>query len=307
VNTAGSVNANAPGVYTLTYNASDAAGNAAVPVVRTVTVVDTIAPVISLNGSSSMTVECHTSFADPGATATDACDTSVPVSVSGSVNVNVPGVYTLTYNASDDSGNAASPVTRTVTVVDTTNPTVTLNGANPMTVVQGSVFVDPGATASDSCQGPLPVSASGSVNTAVVGTYTLTYSATDASGNTGTATRTVFVVYNFSGFFSPVSNPPVVNEVKAGQGVPIKFSLGGNQGLNIFFAGYPASQQIGCADNVPINVLEETNTAGNSTLSYSGGTYTYNWKTEKSWAGTCRVLVVKLADGTEHIAYFKFK
>lgn len=306
VNTAGSVNSNAPGVYTLTYTASDASGNAATPKTRTVTVVDTTNPTVTLNGPASVTVECHTSFSDPGASASDSCAGPLPVSVSGSVNANAVGNYTLTYSATDPSGNTAS-ATRTVHVVDTTAPTVTLNGANPMTVTVGSAFVDPGATASDSCQGPLPVSVSGSVNTAVIGTYTLTYTATDASGNTGTATRTVFVVYNFTGFFSPVSNPPVVNEVKAGQGVPVKFSLGGNQGLNILFAGYPASQQVGCANNVPINVLEETDTAGNSTLSYSGGTYTYNWKTEKSWAGTCRVLVVKLADGSEHIAYFKFK
>jgi hypothetical protein len=148
---------------------------------------------------------------------------------------------------------------------------------------------------------------SGTVNTAVIGTYVLTYSATDASGNTGSTTRTVYVIYNFTGFFSPVSNPPALNEVKAGQGVPIKFSLGGNQGLNIFADGYPASQQVGCADNVPINVLEETDTTGTSTLSYSGGTYTYNWKTEKAWAGTCRVFTIQLIDGTTHTAYFKFK
>jgi hypothetical protein len=178
-----------------------------------------------------------------------------------------------------------------------------------LTVVVGSAFVDPGATANDSCGGPLSVSVTGSVNTSVVGTYTLTYSATDASGNTGTATRTVLVVYNFTGFFSPVSNPPALNEVKAGQNVPLKFSLGGNQGLGIFAPGSPASQQVNCATNVPINVLEETDTPGNSTLTYDAGSgrYQYNWKTEKSWAGTCRVLVVTLIDGSTHTANFKFK
>ncbi|HEX8149554.1 MAG TPA: PxKF domain-containing protein [Pyrinomonadaceae bacterium] len=301
---------NAPypkGTTTITWTATDTAGNNA-SCQQTVTVNDATAPVVTLNGSATMTVECHTSFADPGATAGDSCDGPRPVSVSGSVNANAVGSYTLTYSATDASGNTGS-TTRTVNVVDTTAPAVTLNGANPLTVVVGSPFVDPGATANDSCGGPLPVSVSGSVNSGVVGTYVLTYSATDASGNTGSTTRTVNVVYNFTGFFSPVSNPPALNEVKAGQGVPIKFSLGGNQGLNIFADGYPASQQVGCANNVPINVLEETDASGSSTLSYNAasGTYTYNWKTEKSWAGTCRALVVRLADGTEHVAYFKFK
>ncbi|MBV9923746.1 MAG: DUF5011 domain-containing protein [Acidobacteria bacterium] len=195
VNVSGSVNVNAPGSYTLTYSATDSSGNAAAPVTRTVNVVDTIAPIITLNGASSMTVECHTSFSDPGATASDTCDTSVPVNVSGSVNVNVPGTYTLTYNASDDSGNAATPKTRTVTVVDTIAPVITVNGPNPMTVECHTTFTDPGATASDSCDTNVPVTTTGSVNANVPGTYVLTYNASDDSGNNATPkTRTVIVV-----------------------------------------------------------------------------------------------------------------
>ncbi len=195
VNVTGSVNTNVPGVYTLNYNASDDSGNAAAPKTRTVTVVDTTAPVITVNGANPMTVECHTTFTDPGATATDACDTSVTVNVSGSVNTNVPGTYTLTYTASDDSGNAATPKTRTVNVVDTTAPVITVNGANPMTVECHTTFTDPGATASDSCDTNVPVNSSGSVNTNVPGTYTITYTASDDSGNAASPkTRTVIVV-----------------------------------------------------------------------------------------------------------------
>ena len=127
----GTVNTDVVGTYTITYNASDAAGNAATPVTRTVTVVDTTAPVITINGSSTVTVECHTSYSDAGATAADSCDTSVSVTTTGSVDVNTVGTYTVTYNASDDSGNAATPVTRTVNVVDTTAPTITLNSYSP--------------------------------------------------------------------------------------------------------------------------------------------------------------------------------
>jgi Tol biopolymer transport system component len=115
--------------------------------------------------------------------------------------------------------------------------------------------------------------------------------------------------YNFSGFFQPVDNLPVVNSVKAGQAVPIKFSLGGDQGLNIFEPGYPRSQQIVCESNATVDGIEQTVTAGSSSLSYdlSTDTYTYVWKTEKSWANTCRQLVVKLNDSTFHRANFKFK
>ena len=53
--------------------------------------------------------------------------------------------------------------------------------------------------------------------------------------------------------------------------------------------------------------VTETVTAGGSSLSFSGDQYNYTWKTESSWAGTCRQLVVTLNDGSVHTANFKFK
>ena len=300
------VDVNTPGTYQVVWTATDAGGNTDSET-RTVTVVDTTAPVITLTGASTMTVECHTAFTDPGASAADSCDTSVPVNVAGSVNADAVGTYTLTYTASDDTGNAATSVTRTVNVVDTTAPAVALNGAATMTVILGSSFTDPGATANDSCTGSLAVTVTGSVNTNAVGSYTLTYAATDASNNTGTATRTVNVIYNFSGFFSPVANAPVLNSVNAGRAIPVKFSLAGDQGLNIFAAGNPYTVSLNCSTNDPGVDVSETLSAGGSSLSYSGGQYIYVWKTESSWAGTCRQLVITLNDGTVHIANFKFK
>ena len=81
----------------------------------------------------------------------------------------------------------------TLTVIDTLPPVITLNGANRMTNELGSMFTDPGATANDLCAGPVPVATNGVVNTAVVGTNLLTYTATDGNGNTNTAMRTVVV------------------------------------------------------------------------------------------------------------------
>ena len=112
----------------------------------------------------------------------------------------------------------------------------------------------------------------------------------------------------FTGFFAPIQNLPVVNQVKAGQGVPVKFSLGGDRGLDIFAVGYPASQPIACDVSAPVDDLDATVTAGGSSLSYdpASDVYTYVWKTEKSWAGTCRRLTVRLTDGSEHSAHFRF-
>lgn len=98
--------------------------------------------------------------------------------------------------------------------------------------------------------------------------------------------------------------------VNAGAGIPVKFSLGGNFGLNILASGYPVSQNVSCdsGGSGSSSPIEETVTAGSSGLQYDATTqtYTYLWKTDKAWGGTCRQLIVRLIDGTDHIALFQF-
>ncbi len=117
------------------------------------------------------------------------------------------------------------------------------------------------------------------------------------------------LTYNFTGFFQPVDNLPTVNVVNAGRAIPVKFSLNGNQGLNIFAPSFPASGVIACDSSANTDTIEETVTAGSSSLSYDAtlDQYTYVWKTNKAWAGTCRQLVVKLMDGGSRRASFQFK
>lgn len=121
------------------------------------------------------------------------------------------------------------------------------------------------------------------------------------------------LAFDWAGFFRPIDNTDadgnyVLNVVKSGQGVPVKFSLGGDEGLAIFAEGYPRSSQVACDSGADLNVTSETVTAGGSSLSYdaSTDTYSYVWKTERAWAGTCRQLDVTLVDGTTHSAQFKF-
>src|SRR6202022_3096066 len=114
----------------------------------------------------------HPLFSGPGATASDGCagDLTSAITVGGSVNPNLVGSYTLTYSVSD--GSHISTTTRTVNVVDTIAPTITLNGPNPLTVECHTLFTDPGATASDGCAGNLTsaIIVGGSVNANAVGT-----------------------------------------------------------------------------------------------------------------------------------------
>jgi hypothetical protein len=114
--------------------------------------------------------------------------------------------------------------------------------------------------------------------------------------------------YDFSGFFSPVNNAPIVNEVTAGRAVPVKFSLAGDQGLGVMAPGYPRSEAVDCASDARVDGIESTVSPGAAALTYDAVSdrYTYVWKTDKSWRG-CRQLVMKLSDGSKHRATFKFR
>jgi hypothetical protein len=129
----------------------------------------------------------------------------------------------------------------------------------------------------------------------------------DPSGLTATDTAVVNVVWNFTGFFPPVANPPKLNVVKPGRVVAVQFSLGGDQGLAILAAGSPVSLPVNCTSREPIGAEEPTVTPGGGiTYMASTDTYLYEWKTSKEWTG-CRRLIVMLADGTQHHADFQFK
>jgi hypothetical protein len=184
--------------------------------------------------------------------------------------------------------------------------TVSSSGGTPTGTV---VFKD--GTAILGSQAPVAGSASLTTATLAVGAHLITAvydGAANFAGSTS-AVLTQSVGYAFSGFFAPVDNLPTMNAVKAGSAVAVKFSLGGNQELDVLAPGYPASGALACDSTALVNAIEETTTAGSSGLTYdpASGQYVYVWKTDKTWAGTCRQLVVRLKDNTEHRANFKLK
>ena len=198
ITTASTVDSNTIGSYTVTYTVNDASGNQATAV-RTVVVEDSTPPTITLIGSNPASVEVGNSYSDAGATATDAYDGDITSSITttSNVNINTVGSYTVTYTVTDSSSNSAT-ATRTVNVVDTTAPVITISGANPVDVDLGTTYNDAGATATDANDGDLTASitVSSNVDTNTVGTYTVTYTVSDAAGNQATETRTVNVVDN---------------------------------------------------------------------------------------------------------------
>jgi predicted extracellular nuclease len=114
-------------------------------------------------------------------------------------------------------------------------------------------------------------------------------------------------VWTFSGFFPPVANG-VLNSANPGQAIPVRFRLGGNRGLGVLASGSPTSHQINCASRAAVGPPEPTVTAGGSSLQYDAPstTYTYAWKTQKGWGGTCRRFTLRLDDGTVRTADFRF-
>jgi hypothetical protein len=115
--------------------------------------------------------------------------------------------------------------------------------------------------------------------------------------------------YHFSGFFQPVDNAPTVNIAKAGSAIPVKFSLGGNQGLDIFRTGYPRVTTASCTAGAPTDLIETTVRARISSLHYDSTTnrYTYIWKTSPNRAGTCARFNLGLNDRSMHSFRVRFK
>ena len=216
----------AVGVTTVTCSATDAHGNTG-SASFTVTVTDTTAPVVT--PPADVTIEATSgagavvTFAD--ATAADIVDGPLPTSCDHASGDTFPvGVTTVTCNATDAHGNTGS-ASFTVTVTDTTAPVVTppADVTVEATGPSGAVATFADATAADIVDGPLPASCDhSSGDTFPVGVTTVTCNATDAHGNTGSASFTVTVTDTTA----PAVTPPadVTVEATSGAGAVVTFA-----------------------------------------------------------------------------------
>ncbi len=113
--------------------------------------------------------------------------------------------------------------------------------------------------------------------------------------------RAKHLPFNFTGFFAPIKTFPLMTTATAGTVVPYKFSLGGEQGL-----GAVASAKYGVTDCGSFDPPASLVTAPGA-LSYNAttGRYTFGWRTTKAMAGSCVQFVLRLSDGTPHLANVK--
>jgi len=211
-----SINDNVLGTYTVTYNLTDSFGNKAIPVVRTVDVVDTIPPTLKLIGPSHDSVLISNKYTDRGYTVMDNYYPNISVSISGSFvaafknnYATRPGNYTYIYTATDGSGNKSS-VTRYVKVYDNIPVFLTLIGPVDVNVCRFAVYKDLGYKVDSSGFSSITVDTGGSFlksGTSMSGIYQLTYTAKDTLGNSASVSRNIIVEQSGSfGCTSSIAN-----------------------------------------------------------------------------------------------------
>jgi hypothetical protein len=138
-----------------------------------------------------------------------------------------------------------------------------------------------------------------------VGPHTVTTSISGTDGSVASATSTAAVHYAFDGFVAPLGNPPAVSTVTAGGAVPVKFRLGGDQGLGVLAHDYPVLQPVSCGTTEPVS--SPVTTAGSLQYDPKIGQYNYVRRTDGSWRQSCGRLDVGLVDDTVHSVYVAFK
>lgn len=213
--------------------------------------------------------------------------------------------------ATDAAGNT-TPDTASGINVDETGPSVSLVGgpADASTYYFGFVPAAPTCNASDGLSG-LDGSCSVSGFSSAIGTHTVTATATDKAGNTSTATSTYTVnAWTLSGFYQPVDMGGVLNTVKGGSTVPLKFELfAGPTELTdtAFISGFSATK-VNCVTGAPTDAVEVLATTGGTSLRYdtTAGQFVQNWKTPTT-KGACYAATMTTNDGSAITALFQIK
>jgi Tol biopolymer transport system component len=245
---------------------------------------------------------------DPSVTITGPAGVGIKYSVDGApfvsygspFTVSGTGVHTVDFQGTNGGrGTLAVPV-------DVSNPTVYPTNQPRVSYGAGEIAH---AACADSGSGISLCSVPDPLDTIGTGLKTIHVHAEDRAGHVYDANVTYEVLpYDFTGFFPPIMNPPAFNTVNAGSSVPIKFSLGAFRGLSIFAERSPSSQPMTC-DGVVTDPIGQIVPPGSSVLTYnpSLNQYQLNWKTEARWRNTCRQLTVRLKDGVNRLAWFRFR
>ncbi len=215
----------------------------------------------------------------------------------------------------DQAGNEA--IASTTVSIDKTTPTVQIDC--PATVEQNQA-ANADVLVSDTLSGVASQSAPNGLNpldTSTVGVQQFSVKATDVAGNQHMSGCDYTVeppapTFTFEGFFTPVDNAPEVNQVKAGQGIALKWRLRDSQGALITDIAEITSLSYHptmCSDGATLEESEIADASGQSGLRFdeTDEQFVYVWKSPKSLQGSCADFIVGLSDGTTHVTHFAFK
>jgi hypothetical protein len=306
------------GTHTLTYRPVDWAGRTGATHSATIQI-DSIAPDVSCGTSdgawhaTDVSITCTAVDADPTSGLAPPTDSTFSLSTSVPAGTEDANASTSSHAFCDVAGNCSTAGPIVGNHVDKKGPTIQFS-----TPIAGAVYtlgqpVTAGYSCSDggsgvsSCIGTVANGAQ--LETSSVGNKQFQVTSADNVGHVTTLSVGYQVRYPFIGFASPMDNLPTVNVLKAGAAAPVKFSLSGYRGNAVLASGSPSSQQVACNALAPLDSDTPTVAADSSGLSYDAAAdqYSYVWKTDRSWSGTCRRLTVTLSDGTAHVLDFKFK
>ena len=300
------------GTTTVTCQATDAVGNTG-KATFTVEVQDRTKPIVTV--PSDITAEATgadgATVSYIGVTASDDVDGPLTATCSkASGTVFSLGTTTVTCSAEDKAGNVGDN-SFTVTVEDTTAPDLTVSASRTAvaTSANGAAVSYPAPTAADIVDGAVAAScdkASGSVFP--LGVTTVTCTATDAAGNTGTQRFTVTVTAAWSGILQPV-NTDGSSIFKLGSTVPVKFQL---TGASAGITNLPAQlylQRLGtAATGGTIEAISTSNATTGNLFRYdaTAGQYIFNLSTKTLSSGTYQ-LRLDLGDGVQRVVNISLK
>ena len=189
----GTVDTSKPGVYTITYTATDTSGNSS-KITRTIIVEKAGVTIMQLIGTQTVYVEFPNDYIEEGCIALDTVDGNISskIKIEGTIDTSELGTYIITYLVTNSSGKT-SKTQRTVVVRDTTKPIITISGENPIYHEAKTPYIDLGAAVTDNYDDIIVAKINSTVNENVKGTYHVTYTAIDSNGNMAQETRTVIV------------------------------------------------------------------------------------------------------------------
>jgi len=259
--------------------------------------------------ANDVSIACTAS--DGGSGVSPSSDESFSLSTNVAADTETSNAQTGTKEVSDAVGNkiTAGPVGGNK--VDKKGPSVACDTPAPsFTLNQWPAKVN--GTASDGGSGPATQAVSADADTSsVCSGKTVSVQASDAVGNTGSASCSYSVAYGFLGLFAPIDKPTTMNVSKAGQAIPLKWRLvdASNQPVTNLAAVTVTVQGMSCAIGTTNDAVEEY-AAGTSGLQNLGdGYYQFNWKTPTNYAGSCKSISLDFGAGGKqlNLAYITFK